>query len=105
MEESLIKISTSEKGINIVCPVYFDISVAAELHASLCNLIDEKPASVMLDAKDIEIIDVSILQTLYAFMRDASQLDIKVSWINVSDVLCHSAGLLGMKSSLQLNCQ
>lgn len=105
MDENQIQISDSENGPRIIFPDYFDISIAAELHRILCNVLDDKPARIELDAEKIEIIDTSILQTLSAFIRDASIAGINVCWTQVNDVLCRAALILGLTASLRLECE
>ena len=81
-----------------------DISLVADLHDSLQQLIEDKPARVILDSQDIETVDTAILQTLCAFILDADQADIEVGWSNVTDVVCQSAHLLGLAPALNLKC-
>lgn len=105
MDENPIKINDSANGKCIICPDYFDISLAAQLHQMLCEVMQEKPARIELDGQNIEIIDTSILQTLCAFFRDASSAGISVSWINVNDVLCRAALVLGLTAPLHLQSE
>lgn len=105
MDENQIQISDSEKGPCIIFPDYFDISIAAELHRMLSIVLDQKPARIELNGENVEIIDTSILQTLSAFIRDAGIAGIDVCWIHVNDVLCRAALILGLTSSLHLECE
>ena len=104
MSSDNIQIIDTEQAKVLKCPDYFDISLVADLHDSLRQLIEDKPARVILDSQDIEIVDTAILQTLCAFIQDAGQADIDVSWSNVTDVVCQSAHLLGLAPALNLEC-
>ena len=104
MSSDSIQIIDTEQAKIMKCPDYFDISLAADLHDSLQKLIEDKPARVILDSQDIEIVDTAILQTLCAFIVDAGQADIDVCWDNVTDVVCQSAHLLGLAPALNLKC-
>jgi len=104
MAEDNIQISDSAEGKTLTCPVYFDISVVAELHQSLSELLKEKPAAVILNAEFVEAIDTSVVQTLYAFKQAAQQQGIDVNWVNESEMVCQSATNLGMHDLLGLQC-
>ena len=77
-----------------------DISSVAELHKELKSLF--KHEKVVFDASEVERIDTSSLQLLYAFTREAKVNDVEVTWRSPSDAMKKSAGLLGMEEVLQL---
>ena len=104
MAEEIFEIQESGDGKSMVCPDFFDISVAQQLHQVLQEIMKDQPESLSFDISQVEMIDTSILQTLCAFKRDASNAGIKIHWKNANDVVCKSAGLLGMDGYLELEC-
>ncbi len=78
-----------------------DITGVAELKVRLGQALDEL-APVELDATDLSWIDASALQLLVAFLQEATQRGIAVSWLAVSDELMAAAQLMGLDKSLQL---
>jgi len=97
-----IQVTETESGKLLLCPEYFDISVAAEFQKTLLTLLQEKPKNVIFDAENVEILDASIGQISCAFMRSAERDGIQVEWKNASEATCQSAKLLGLTGIMQL---
>ena len=78
-----------------------DISVVAKLHEELKKLF--KHEKVILDVMNVERIDTTSLQLLYAFILEAKINNVEVAWRSPSEAMTNSANLLGMEDALQLN--
>ena len=103
MVSESFQITDTDQARLLKCMNYMDISQAARLHDCLQQLIGEKPAHVMINGAEIDAVDTAILQTLYAFIRDARLAGIDVSWQQHNDVVRQAAELLGMTTALGLS--
>lgn len=61
---------TPKKGL-IYLKGELSISDAEQLHATLLSLLEEKNSKILIDISELEDIDVSIMQLLYAFYIQA----------------------------------
>ena len=77
-----------------------DISTVTTIHSELKELLTNE--KVILDGGQVERIDGASLQLLYAFIVEAKDKNVEVSWSSVSDTLENSAKLLGMEDALRL---
>jgi len=102
--ENQFQVIDIDGGKMLACPEFFDISVVAEFHQVLVNLLVEKPDAITFDVANVEIIDTSILQSACAFMHDAEKEGIVVEWKNASESVCQSAQTLGLDRFLKLAC-
>lgn len=79
-----------------------DITVARDLHARLCKLLDAgQPADI--DAASVEQADSAGLQLLSAFVRDAGARPGGVQWSRPSEALRKAAQRLGLSQMLGLS--
>jgi len=78
-----------------------DISAVAELHEELKTLF--KHEKVILDVSNIERIDTTSLQLLYAFIEEAKVNNVEVAWRSPSEAMTNSVNLLGMEEVLHLS--
>lgn len=78
-----------------------DISAVAELHEELKKLF--KHEKVILDVSNVERIDTTSLQLLYAFIEEAKVNNVEVAWRSPSEAMSNSVNLLGMQEALQLS--
>ena len=78
-----------------------DISAVADLHEELKKLF--KHEKVVLDVENVERIDTTSLQLLYAFIQEAKVNNVEVAWRSPSEAMTNSARLLGMEEALQLD--
>jgi ABC-type transporter Mla MlaB component len=78
-----------------------DISSVAELHKELKKLLNYE--KVILDGGNIERIDTASLQLIFAWLEEAKNNNIEVSWRSPSEALLNSVGLVGMKDVLLLD--
>ncbi len=104
MSDDQIQITDIDGEKLILCPEYFDISVASELQQKLINLLNEKPEKITFDVTNVEILDTSIGQISCAFMRDAEKEGITAEWKNASESVCQSVQLLGLEDFMKLKC-
>jgi anti-anti-sigma regulatory factor len=75
------------------------IAQAAGLHRSLAaRLADGGP--IVLDGSRVEEIDTAMLQLLASLWRTASERGIPCAWQAASDVLRHTATLIGIAEAL-----
>jgi anti-anti-sigma regulatory factor len=73
----------------------------AEMHQQLIQLLDAG-GGVELNAADTENIDGAGLQLLAAFIKDAKNRGVPVSWGKSSDVVREAAGQVGLTEALGL---
>ena len=78
-----------------------DISSVAELKEDLKGLF--KYEKVILDVSNVERIDTTSLQLLYAFIEEAKVNSLEIAWNSPSEAMTNSARLLGMEEVLQLS--
>lgn len=78
-----------------------DISSVAELHRELKKLL--KYEKVILDGGNIERIDTASLQLIFAWIEEAKNNNIEVTWQTPSEALINSVNLVGMKDVLHLD--
>ncbi len=55
-----------------------------------------------INAKEVERVDTSVLQTLSSFIHQMSAGGVEVSWGDVSDEFVAAAKLIGLESALNL---
>lgn len=89
------------KTLVVTCEESIDISVVGELHLYLQKALEEKQA-VVIEAGQVERADTAVLQTLYAFIKEAKSQGVTVKWRNVSNTVRDAAGLLGLSEALGL---
>ncbi|NOY66112.1 MAG: STAS domain-containing protein [Gammaproteobacteria bacterium] len=102
MSDDQIQVTDTDGGKMVICPEYFDISVASEFQQTLINLLNEKPEKITFDVASVEILDTSIGQISCAFMRDAEKEGIDAEWKNASESVCQSVQLLGLEDFMKL---
>ncbi len=78
-----------------------DITMASSYFEQLGQMLNEYKI-IILDGTQIERVDGSGLQLLYAFFKNAEALQITVQWKAYSDSLNKSAALSGMSDCLML---
>lgn len=74
---------------------------ASALKTNLLQLLDE-PASVAIDARNVERVDTAVVQLLCAFVRDRAQRGSGVTWLGAPQPLLDAARLLGVGALLAL---
>ncbi len=79
-----------------------DVTVARDLHARLCKLLDAGH-SVDIDAASVEQADSAGLQLLAAFVRDARGRRTGIRWSRTSEPLRQVARRLGLSQMLGLS--
>ena len=87
--------------INVNCGDILDISKAADFHQELKTVLG-KGGEIVLDASEIERIDVTALQLCTALFRDAAARKVQAKWRAPSDALIKAANLLGLSQELGL---
>jgi anti-anti-sigma regulatory factor len=85
----------------ITLPSHLDLAGAGALREQLVGALDAGDP-VVLDGNAVTNVDVSGLQVLSAFVRDASQARQPVSWTAHSPALLDSARRLGLTAALCL---
>lgn len=83
------------------CPDSLDISMVEGFYGQLQQALQEQ-GSLLIDGSRVERADAAALQTLYAFLRQAKDMDMQVQWRQPSEALHRSARLLGLSSHLGL---
>jgi len=104
MVENPLKITESEHGQVITCPDYFDISVVSDARESFQRVVDGNPACITLDTDHTEMVDTAAMQLLVAFVKDAKNNGISVSYQGENDCVCRAAQALGLVEDLGLDC-
>ncbi|MDH5300961.1 MAG: STAS domain-containing protein [Gammaproteobacteria bacterium] len=94
--------SKQVKKMVITCESNVDISVAKDFYELLMQALAERQL-VEIDASQVERVDGSILQLLYAFWKEAGQIGLPVSFKAASTSFVTSARLLGMDKSMNLS--
>lgn len=74
----------------------------AEALSTQLEEIFQKSATVIIDGSAVMRIDTAVLQLFGSFFTSMEQAGVAVSWKEPSEVLCHSADTLGLKSLLKL---
>jgi ABC-type transporter Mla MlaB component len=74
---------------------------AASLKSALIKLV-ASPAVVSVDARSVERIDTATIQLLCAFVRERSQRQLGVKWLDCPKALVESSRLLGVHQILGL---
>jgi len=75
------------------------IAQAESLHEQFCHVLSNH-GEVMMDAGSLAQVDGSVVQLLYAFIRDAKKSDISVKWKTVPEELRQTAGMMGMDNGM-----
>ncbi|MDH5181975.1 MAG: STAS domain-containing protein [Gammaproteobacteria bacterium] len=93
--------SSGTDVIHIECEEVMNISLAANLHTRLRESLG-KGGEIELHAANVERIDAAVLQLFTAFFKAAAAKKVRARWIEPSDVVLRSAGLLGLTDKLNL---
>lgn len=104
MTEEALQIKNTDQGIEVICPGYFDISLADTLHVQLSQLLDEQGKTFIFDVSQVESTDTAILQLVYAFTKTMRDRGEQVIWRSPSETFCSAAHYLGVDDSLGLAC-
>lgn len=81
------------------------ISKSEGLHSSLIATFEqsvEDSRGIAIDASEVERIDSSCLQLLYALFRDLEARDLNLNWKKPSESFIQSAQLLGLSEHMGL---
>ena len=89
-------------AVQIECPKYLNITMADAFYNQLKSLL-ERQVSVVLDATEVEKVDSSGLQMIYAFSQALTQQGGVMSWKRPPHTLVAQAQLIGIAAALGLN--
>ena len=81
-----------------------DISFAAKFHAQLKEDV-KKNSTVSFITSELTRIDASCLQVILGFMGYAKENEIKVEWVEPSDIMIEAARLTGLTDDLEIDKQ
>lgn len=95
---------TDAAGTAVVLAGALDVSTAQQLQQNLSNALD-LGAPLRLDARQVERVDASALQLLYACVRTAADRRTACTWDGASEALVTAADLCGLRDSLGLTGQ
>lgn len=85
----------------ITCEPNIGIANSIALFDHLKKALSDK-RMVEIHAGDVVKVDTAILQVFLVFMLEAKNVDIKVSWVSVSEPFVTAVELLGLKKDLNL---
>jgi len=77
------------------------IAQAGEFYLQLGERI-EKGTDIVLDGVAVTRIDTAFIQLLFQVQRTLAETSHRIQWVNPSEAIRHSVGLLGMSEQLEL---
>ena len=82
-------------------PAELTIAQAGEFYLQLGERI-EKGRDIVLDGVAVTRIDTAFIQLLFQVQRTLAETSHCIQWVNPSEAIRHSVGLLGMSEQLEL---